>query len=61
MNTQSLTRGTRVSAGPACQWDKTGEAASTALNTAKLADSDSSGEMEDTYVIYVTRRVDQFY
>ena len=35
--------------------------ASTARNTAKLTDGEDSGEMEDTYVIYVTRRVDQCY
>ena len=33
----------------------------TAWNTAKLADDEDFGEMEDTYVIYVTRRVDWCY
>ena len=53
--------------GPACQPDplvsetKTGEAVSMARNTVKLADGEDSSEMEDTYVIYVTRRVDQCY
>ena len=51
--------------GPGCQPtppvsdSETGEAATTALTTAKLADGDSSGEMDDTYMIYVTRRIDQ--
>ena len=33
----------------------------TAPTTAKLADGEDSREMEDTYVVYVMRRVDQCY
>ena len=47
--------------GPGCQLtppvsdSETGEAASTVLLTAKFADGDSSGEIEDTGVITVMR------
>ena len=51
MNTQSLTCGTRLSAGPTGQRDETGEAATTAWHTAKLADGDSSGETDGTGVL----------
>ena len=50
-----------LTSGPRKSERQTEEAASTALNMAKLADDDSSGEMEDTYVIYVTRHIDQCY
>ena len=53
MNTQPLTCGTRLSAGPTGQRDEIGEAHATAQHTAKFADGDSSGEMDSTGVITV--------
>ena len=50
--------------GPGCQSDplvsetKTGEAASTALNTVKLADGDFSSDEEGTSVTVTTSRID---
>ena len=58
MNTQPLSCGTRLSAGPTGQRDETGEEATTARHTAKLADSGSSGEIDDTGVLPKFPRVD---
>ena len=58
MNTQSLTCGTRLSAGPTGQRDETGEAHATARHTAKFTDGDSSGETTATSVFPKVSRVD---
>ena len=58
MNTQPLTCGTRLSARPTGQRDETGEAATTARHTAKLADGGSSGETDGTDVLPKLPHVD---
>ena len=55
---QSLTCGTRLSAGPTGQRDETGEAHATARHTAKFADGDSSSEMDSTGVLPKVPRID---
>ena len=58
MNTQSLTCGTRLSAGPTGQRDETGEAHATARHMAMFTDGDSSGEMDSTGVLPKVPHVD---
>ena len=58
MNTQPLTCGTRLSAGPTGQRDEIGEAATTARHTAKLADGGSSNETDGTGVLPKLPRID---
>ena len=55
---QSLTCGTRLSAGPTGQREETGEAATMARHTAKLADGGSSGEFNGIGVLPKFPRVD---
>ena len=58
MNTQPLTCGTRLSAGPTGQRDEIGEAHATARHMAKFADGDSSDETTATSVFPKVSRVD---
>ena len=58
MNTQPLTCGTRLSAGPTGQQDETGEAATMARHMAKLTDGGSFGETDGTGVLPKLPRVD---
>ena len=55
MNAQPLPCGTRVSADPTGQRDKNRGGSFDGAATVELADGDSSGDTEDTYVIYVMR------
>ena len=52
---QPLPCGTRVSAGPTGQRDENRGGGFDGAVTVELADGDSSGDTEDTYVIYVLR------
>ena len=52
---QPLPCGTRVSADPTGQRDKNRGGSFDGAATVELADGDSSGDTEDTYVIYVMR------
>ena len=58
---RSLTRGTRVSAEPACQRDKNRGGARDGAATAKLTDDGSSGDTESTGVLSAMRRLDWCY
>ena len=57
-NTQSLTSGALGSDDPTGQREETGEAATMARHTAKLADGGSSGETDGTGVLPKLTRVD---
>ena len=61
ITTLSLTCGTRVSVGPACHRHRTGETARDGAAMVELADGGSSGEIDSTYTIYVTSRVEWCY
>ena len=52
---QPLPGGTRVSADPTDQQDENRGGGFDGAATMELADGDSSGDTEDTYVIYVMR------
>ena len=52
---QPLSCGTRVSADPTGQRDENRGGGFDGAATVELADGDSSGDTEDTYVIYVMR------
>ena len=59
--TQSLTWGTRLSAGPTGQRDETEEAAFDGAVVVLLADGEDSGDTTATYMIYARRGTDWCY
>ena len=58
MNTQPLTCGTRLSAGPTGQQNRTEEVAFDGAAVVLLADGEDSGDTKATYMIPVTRGTD---
>ena len=59
--TQSLTWGTRLSAGPTGQRDETEEAAFDGAAVVLLTDGEDSGDTMATYMIYARRGTDWCY
>ena len=59
--TQPLTWGTRLSAGPTGQRDRTEEAAFDGAAVVLLADGKDSGDTTATYMIYARRGTDWCY
>ena len=54
-NTQSLTTGVHLSAGPACHRHRNRGGGFDGAAMEELVDGDSSGDTEDTYVTYLMR------